>query len=383
MLPALLLLGLGVLELVLRARGGQVLGVGLESRHMFSLDAQGRLRPEPGWTGALSGESGTVPVRLSDFGLRGPDLGPPAPGQRRVLVLGDSFVFGLGEREEHTLPAQLQARLRDAGGGDVVVGNAGMIGTGLPEQVDRLEQLLEPGPDGRPAFGPDLVVACLFLGNDFVDDEHLPWAVVEGYRFPAPVMRQIASPGRFRRALRWQVAALAEKWLIDHLPQHAMLGSPFVPPAPGSRLLLPSGADRAEGFFVDARAPTPAVEAALARVSLAWERLAAVAGDVPVLLVLVPTRFHLDEPTWVDGLRAHGLEPAAYRFGATQQRLTLLAAGLGLPLVDLTPALADADGAGEAYQQGLMHWTPVGAAAAADALAPHVRTRLEGVADDG
>ena len=30
-----------------------------------------------------------------------------------------------------------------------------------------------------------------------------------------------------------------------------------------------------------------------------------------------------------------------------------------------------------------MHWTPVGAAAAADALAPHVRTRLEGVADDG
>jgi hypothetical protein len=54
-------------------------------------------------------------IRLNSWGLRGPEIGPLPPGQRRILFLGGSITLGWGVPEEDTVEARLQKMLDDAG----------------------------------------------------------------------------------------------------------------------------------------------------------------------------------------------------------------------------------------------------------------------------
>ena len=64
---------------------------------------------------------------LNIWGYRGPILGRKHPGERRIVVLGGSTVFGLGLPEHDAFPAQLERQLR-AQGLDVSVVNLGVDG---------------------------------------------------------------------------------------------------------------------------------------------------------------------------------------------------------------------------------------------------------------
>jgi lysophospholipase L1-like esterase len=67
----------------------------------------------PGWSGRDYG----VPVRTNRHGLRGPDVPlEKAPGERRILFLGDSVVFGWRTSSEDTLV--MRVRQLAAGRGD-------------------------------------------------------------------------------------------------------------------------------------------------------------------------------------------------------------------------------------------------------------------------
>src|SRR6185295_777242 len=84
-------------------------------------DAELPYRLRPGIDTTLLG----IPVHVNRFGLRGPEISAaPAPGVTRVLVLGDSVVFGHGLAAEDAMPAVLQQRLD--GGFEVL--NAGVSG---------------------------------------------------------------------------------------------------------------------------------------------------------------------------------------------------------------------------------------------------------------
>jgi lysophospholipase L1-like esterase len=50
-------------------------------------------------------------VRINAAGLRGPELGSKRDGSARVLMVGDSFTFGLNVSEEESLPGALQRAL--------------------------------------------------------------------------------------------------------------------------------------------------------------------------------------------------------------------------------------------------------------------------------
>jgi hypothetical protein len=52
-----------------------------------------------------------VAVRVNSLGFRGPELAPPPDGTERVALVGDSFTFGNGCREEETLTAALEREL--------------------------------------------------------------------------------------------------------------------------------------------------------------------------------------------------------------------------------------------------------------------------------
>jgi hypothetical protein len=99
-------------------------------------------------------------VRINSLGLRGPDTSLAKPtGTLRVLVLGDSFVFGVGVDEEHLLTSRLQALFDARRQAKYEVLNLGISGYSTDQ-----EYLLFQGLGAR--LHPDIVVlvAC---DNDF------------------------------------------------------------------------------------------------------------------------------------------------------------------------------------------------------------------------
>ncbi|HKY33688.1 MAG TPA: hypothetical protein VJV23_14250 [Candidatus Polarisedimenticolia bacterium] len=128
----------------------------------------------------LPGSSGLylgTEIRVNSMGLRGPDRPIPRPqGAWRVLVLGDSMVFGIGLPEEETLPAHLQRRIAPA---EAI--NAGVFGYNLPQQVSLLEE-------AGLRYGPQVVVAC-FVHNDVEN-----WGLGDGGAVPEIRSTRFAPP---------------------------------------------------------------------------------------------------------------------------------------------------------------------------------------------
>jgi lysophospholipase L1-like esterase len=102
-----------------------------------------------------------LPARLQRA-ARGED---PAPGERRILCVGDSHTYGVGVEPAEAYPAQLQDVLR-ARGVRVHVVNAGA--PGRPSG-----QLRETLPADLAAFEPQIVVVWVGANNQWVpiDDE--------------------------------------------------------------------------------------------------------------------------------------------------------------------------------------------------------------------
>lgn len=98
-------------------------------------------------------------VRINALGLRGPEVVRPKPlGTQRVLVLGDSYIFGVGVDEAHLFTTRLAQRLaRDGFAADVV--GAGVTGYSTDQELILLREL-------GPLLEPDLVVLAV-CDNDF------------------------------------------------------------------------------------------------------------------------------------------------------------------------------------------------------------------------
>jgi len=108
---------------------------------------------------------GCVEVRTNRFGFRDLEFElAPAPGERRILAVGDSFTFGSGVQLEGSWPQQLEALLAPTQpGGRVEVINAGFAAgshwpAGYAEWIES---------DGL-AFSPETVVIGFCL-NDMGD----------------------------------------------------------------------------------------------------------------------------------------------------------------------------------------------------------------------
>ena len=119
--------------------------------------------------------AGEVPVNA--LGLRDTALASPPPAaQRRILVLGDSSIFGVGLCRLETLPELLEAMANKgqpalkSGGRAVEVINAGVPGYSSYQSLEQLGRLLEQG------VRPDVVVIYNmisdFAGPARLDDDH-------------------------------------------------------------------------------------------------------------------------------------------------------------------------------------------------------------------
>jgi lysophospholipase L1-like esterase len=258
--------------------------------------------------------SGSRPARVNSHGWRDAETAfEDASGKRRMVVVGDSFTFGVGVDAEERYTDVLETLVPDL---DVI--NLGMNAVGTDQELLVLEK------EGL-RYGPALVLCELFEGNDFADVGYLrsgylpkPW-----FRLEAGVLEEVP-PER-----TWDVT----------LRQCGYLGELAF------RLVQKQTSYRVEAPEWLERDTTPLVEALLLRMSSS----AAQAGArFLVLLVRVPG----------DG-RTDALLPAL--------------AAAGIPVIDTGPRLEEPSQRSRLYLPD-GHWSPAGHRVAAEMLAEALRT---------
>lgn len=295
----------------------------------------------PGYAGTLELDEGVVTtVRINDLGMRGP---APEPGGTRVLVVGDSMVFGYGVDAEQALPATLERALQQRGV-DAVCGNAGVPGFGPRRYAEHLERM-------DCAFGADAFVVCVCLGNDALDDTSPRTIIYNGLKFHGIVAQHVQTSWRMRLAMRSRAALWFENWVFTNRREWSPMSDPL--PFPEELALQAGfpGKDRRHAcLFLDVRdeatawprgAP-PVVPRVLGLLREALERMLAHAGERPLVLVLLPTLYHVDAALWSQTLAGMEFDVAAFEQGAHQRRLLETARQAGVAAFDAGEVVAAA-----------------------------------------
>jgi len=146
----------------------------LASEGLLEVDDRAlRFRLKAGFRATVDG----VDYRINALGLRGPELArKKSEGTRRVLLVGDSYAFGLGVAEGDSIAARLEERLNataaDAGNGGAARAPFEVLNFGVPAYQTEQERLLLE----RVGFAlePDVVV-LLYFANDKLPSA-LTWA---------------------------------------------------------------------------------------------------------------------------------------------------------------------------------------------------------------
>jgi lysophospholipase L1-like esterase len=349
-----LALTLGALEAFLRYRRVDAASAVLAAYMQF--DPQLGHRHRPGARASVEKGEYRTRVEINALGLRDPERRLEAePGVLRVLVLGDSFVEGLGVAQDETLTRLVEARLR-TGGKAVEVLNGGTAAYSTDQE------LLWYRSDGKRFAQVGVVLLCFFL-NDLTGNlarAYKPWFLEADGGLElrgVPVRRErveMFGPQREERS----PSALYD-WLRGRRP-----GFFGARPAPAEYFdnFRPKGGPERERAW-----------------SLATRLVAALRDDAAAQgaefgLVGIPHRLEVDDATWEASRRAWQTEGAPADRGRVAARLARLARDLDVPFLDLTPALRPLGGRG--YYEVDIHWTPEGTRAAADAVSAFLHERF-------
>jgi hypothetical protein len=361
-ISSLLIVLLGV-EAALRLFGTEI-----PSSH--PLGAFHRFDPEIGWTGAPGvdrafqlhfGERtlpGTARVRQNRLGLRGAEIPlERSPGKRRIVVLGDSFLWGWGVDDEATFSSRLSALT----GAEVVTLACSSYGT--------IQEMLLFERSGA-AYRPDVVILGVFA-ND-LDDNVDSYAGRRPYGTLSesgtlvlenePVARRLESPLRV-----WlydhskAVLFLGDRWQRFVAMLHGAGRSTARPYVPRSLFRDDSGYDR----------KWEVTRAALERL----ERSIHGAGATMVILAISHPIQVLDDRRKLDAADL-GRSESELDLDRTIDLLRAFAAERDAPFLDLRDALRHAR---DPYnERPEFHWTAAGhdaaAHAAADLLTERPRT---------
>lgn len=332
-----------------------------DMRGFYQLDAQGRIETAPGWNGRQMVDGRTVEVHTNRLGLRGPEPLPKAPDEKRVLVLGDSFVWGMGVAEDETIPARLAQQLR-AAGRKVTVGNGGMFGTSPREWGYTLDRF-------RPTFQPDAVVAVMYVGNDVLDAMQEPLSVVDGWLMTAGPAGVARTSWRFRLGMTSRLWFHVENMLQNNLQTLAI--SAIKPVGPGISM--------AEALFLDR---DPARDAELPWLGEVegvfaghFRDFARASAALPRLVVLLPGH-EVALRDYGELLRENQLDPALHQRGRGHARLARLLATQGLAVVDLTERILATKDRKALYLPTDWHLSPVGCEQVAAWLRPELEAAL-------
>lgn len=123
--------------------------------HRYLYDDVLGWRNIPDWQATTNGK----PLTINSLGLRDSEhTYEKSAGVKRVLVLGDSYVWGYGVGDDETFCARLENRYSERNE-QIEVINTGVSGWGTDQELLYLRE------EGYK-YQPDVVVVAFFIGND-------------------------------------------------------------------------------------------------------------------------------------------------------------------------------------------------------------------------
>jgi hypothetical protein len=342
----------GIFEAALRTWGSSEAAPSFQG--LFETDPAIGYRLKPHARTRFTTSEFSADIAINGAGLRDDEeLGPKPPGERRVVLLGDSLVLSVQVPFHQTFGELLEARLNARSSAfRYRVINAGVQGYGPVE-----EQLFFRSIAG--AVQPDLVLPVIFVGND-AEEALSSQAKLEPARRTSEVVadslvtrvRRLVRRSMVLQILRLRVVTATERLSPSLAPPEPPLQSYAAQPAP--RI--------ADGLGV-------------ARRSI--EDIARTASSIgaSTAIVLMPARFQVDDG---DFGRLKEVVTAAggtlLRDGATE-RFDRALAPLDLPRLDVLPALRAALPGPDLFYQETVHLTPRGHSVVAEALDRFIEDR--------
>ena len=324
---------------------------------LFTGDPSIGYRLKPGARTRFNTSEFDTEIAINNAGVRDvEDIEAKPPGEKRILILGDSLVLSVQVPFEQTFSELLEGRLNasqtsPAGSPPVHyrVINAGVQGYGPVEELLFFRSIVK-------TLQPDLVLTTLFVGND-AEEAVTSAPKLQQKRAAADVLRESASTGlrrTVRRSMVLQVLRLRLRSATERL--RGLQGPPEAP----LQSYAAKPADRiGEGLEITRECVQQiAVEAA--------------AAGARTAVVLMPARFQVDDADYGrlrDAVTEQGGE--LVRDAATE-RFKASLASLSLPITDLLVPLRQAPPGAPLFFELNVHLTPRGHTVVADHLAPFV-----------
>jgi len=335
----------------------------IEPGGFYSPDPPGRYRLSPGYRGRIYNRAEySNAIRINEAGLRGPEIEKSAEGSLRVLVVGDSFVFGVGVEDNETFTALLPVDLSRAGI-EAEGLNAGIPAFGIPDAESWLRR-------HGAELNPDVVVVAVFLGNDLVDasPDREEILLVDGLLVPSQSAGGLKAWLHRHSHLYVAIKGLFEQPGFQPLRSKLGLGEPWK-----VRTLREELGVYRKSADLDLKPSVDATDEALAGLRDLSSEL-----GFELLAVLIPSEIQLDPKRWQGSLARLGLDPAAYDPTTPTRIFERLLARHEIPTLDLGPAFAAGLSRGEElYFKFDRHWTVEGHQLAADELTRFMAPLLE------
>jgi hypothetical protein len=287
-------------------------------------------------------------IATNSLGLRDDeDPGPKAPGERRILLLGDSLVLSVQVPLPQTFGKLLEQRLNSADSPHrFKVINAGVQGYGPVEELLFFRSIVQ-------RVQPDLVVETLFVGNDaeeaFTSRGRLD---VSGQAVPAAAHQSILV--RLRRLVRRSMVLQVLRLRVVSATER--LRPTLAPPEPPLQSYAAN--------------PAPRIQEGLAVTRRCMEQIAADASaqGARTAVVLMPARFQVDDADYGRLREAVQQSGGELLRDAASERFDAMLRGLPLPRFDVLPALRRALPGPDLFFQHTVHLTPRGHEVVAEAL---------------
>jgi GDSL-like Lipase/Acylhydrolase family len=338
-----------VLEAGLRLRGGTEAAPAFQQLFMDDPAVGTRLRPNA--HAVYTTVEFSTHLAINAQGVRDDaDIGPKAPGERRVVVLGDSLVLSVQVPLAETFCKLLEGQLNEADHRHHWrVINAGVQGYGPVDDWLFFDHV-------AAAFQPDVVLIVVFVGNDATEANDKASWLDAGH--PPRTSTGAAAVNWLRRAVRASMVLQIVRLRVDLLK--SKLTTP-APERPLSAYLAHPPPDVAHGLDVARRAFGRIVARATAE-------------GARTGVVLMPARFQTDDADF------HNLAETIRQAGGTlvrnaaTDRFRQALAPLGVPMLDLLPVLAAQPDRQGLFFQRNVHLTPRGHRVVAGALFTFLET---------
>jgi lysophospholipase L1-like esterase len=295
-------------------------------------------------------------IAINGMGLRDDEeIGPKPPGERRILLLGDSLVLSVQVPFEQTFGELLEKRLNAHGAGKYRVINAGVQGYGPIEEQLFFRRI-------AASVQADIVMPVVFVGNDAEEAVTSKGKLTGLQTSSASVesssirtqLRRLVRRSMVLQILRLRAVSATERFTTTLAPPEPPLQSYATNPAPRIE----------EGLSI-------------ARTSIEDIMRTASASGATTAVVLMPARFQVDDPDYQRLKAAVAAAGGELLRDAATERFDRALAPLPVARLDILPALRRALPGPDLFYQETVHLTPRGHEVVAEALDAFITREVE------